>query len=81
METDSFRDGMERLLAWAGNKRTAIMCSEVLWWRCHRALIADYLKVQGAIVLHITSRETSAVHPYTSAAHVIDGKLSYAALQ
>ena len=81
METDPFRDGMDRLLASARDKRTAIMCSEVLWWRCHRALIADYLKVRGASVLHIISREKSAVHPYTSAARVIDGKLSYAALQ
>lgn len=81
METGPFRDGMERLLASARNKRTAIMCSEVLWWRCHRALIADYLKVRGVSVWHILSREKSAVHPYTSAARVINGKLSYAALQ
>ena len=37
-----------------GRERTcAIMCSEVLWWRCHRRIIADYLLVEGAMVFHV----------------------------
>ena len=80
MESDEFRSGIERLLGLARDKRTAVMCSEVLWWRCHRALIADYLKAKGVSVVHILSPEKSAAHPYTSAARVVDGQLSYAGL-
>ncbi len=79
METAAFHAGIERLLALAQRKRTAIMCSEAVWWRCHRALIADYLKSTGVCVRHIISGTDSAVHPYTSAARFEDGKLSYAA--
>ena len=78
MESDSFRSGIERLLELAQNRRTAVMCSEVLWWRRHRALIADYLKARGVSVTHILGPEKSAAHPYTSAARIVGGKLSYA---
>lgn len=77
METEDFREGVERLLETAGNRRTAIMCAEAVWWRCHRSLIADYLKAQGVTVLHITSAGKSEEHPFTSAARIINGELSY----
>lgn len=79
METAEFRSGIESLLETAGRKRTVMMCSEAVWWRCHRALIADFLKVRGVAVEHILSRDKSSNHPYTSAARVTAGKLSYAA--
>src|SRR6185436_17340174 len=44
METPEFRGGIERLEKLAVGKRTAVMCAEVLWWQCHRALISDYEK-------------------------------------
>ena len=77
METDAFRTGIERLAKLARKKRTAIMCSEAVWWRCHRSLIADYLKVRGAEVRHIMGVGQIAEHPYTSAARVVDGRLLY----
>jgi uncharacterized protein (DUF488 family) len=80
METENFREGVGSLLAGAREKRTAIMCAEALWWRCHRSLIADYLKVRGSLVLHIVSATAAEEHPYTSAARVLEGELSYAAL-
>ena len=55
MMTEAFRGGIERLLELAKGKRTAIMCAELLWWRCHRSLIADYLKAQGHTVLNIVN--------------------------
>jgi uncharacterized protein (DUF488 family) len=58
---------------------TAIMCAESRWWRCHRALIADYFTVQGVTVIHIMAEAASRVHPFTAAAHLRDGRLSYAA--
>jgi len=77
METEEFRRGVEELLGYAREKRTAIMCSEAVWWRCHRALVADFLKAAGVTVLHIMSPTSVKPHPYTSAARIIDGRLSY----
>jgi len=77
METEAFREGIERLLEFARDRRTAVMCAEAVWWRCHRSLIADYLKALGVIVTHILGEEKSEAHPYTSAAQIVNGKLSY----
>lgn len=77
MRTPEFAAGMERLAALASTKRTAIMCSEAVWWRCHRGLIADWLKVRGVRVLHIVDARHVVEHPYTSAAHVTNGELDY----
>lgn len=79
MESDEFRAGIERLLAAARRGRTAIMCAEALWWRCHRALIADYLKADGSCVKHIMDGTAVQVHPYTSAARIVNGRLTYVA--
>lgn len=81
METPAFEAGMQRFLALAGEKRTALMCAEAVWWRCHRGLISDWLKVRGVEVLHVTSAEPASEHPYTAAAAVVDGRLSYAGEQ
>ena len=77
MLTPDFERGMERLLELAAQKRTAIMCAELLWWRCHRALIADYLKSKGIKVTHILGAGKIEEHPYTSAARLAGGKLTY----
>src|SRR5580765_7009374 len=42
METEDFRRGITRLLDVARTNRAAVMCSEAVWWRCHRSLISDY---------------------------------------
>lgn len=77
MGTPEFLKGIDRLLAHAEKQRTAIMCSEAVWWRCHRAMIADHLKSIGRDVYHIMSPGSNPPHPYTSAAKIRDGKLSY----
>jgi len=77
METKEFREGIEQLLARAAAQRLAIVCSEAVWWRCHRSLISDYLKVQGIEVIHIMGAGKSEPHPFTSAARVVKGELSY----
>jgi uncharacterized protein (DUF488 family) len=80
METDEFRRGVERLLALAREEGpAAVMCAEAVWWRCHRSLISDYLKARGIEVMHILDADKIEPHPYTSAAHIVNGKLSYAA--
>ena len=78
METKQFQKRIERLLNVAEETGpTAIMCAEAVWWRCHRSLIADYLKVRGVEVLHILGANKIEPHPYTSAARIVDGVLSY----
>ena len=77
MDTEEFREGIERLLGLARESRTAIMCAEAVWWKCHRSLIADYLKVRGVTVLHILGEGKSEEHPFTSAARIVKGELSY----
>lgn len=79
MDTEPFRAGLERLVTLARANRTAIMCAEALWWQCHRALISDYLKAAGATVRHILTPNKVEEHPFTSAARLINGRLSYAA--
>ena len=68
-------DGWEAVTPW----NIAIMCAEAVWWRCHRSLIADYLKARGVEVLHILSANKVEPHPYTSAARIVNGALSYEA--
>ncbi|MGH8495388.1 MAG: DUF488 family protein [Gammaproteobacteria bacterium] len=77
MGTAEYRAAVGRLLSLAAEKRTALLCAEALWWRCHRALIADDLKARGLSVHHIMGGREPVEHPYTSAARVVDGKLAY----
>jgi uncharacterized protein (DUF488 family) len=80
METEEFEQGIQKLRELARKSRTAVMCAEALWWRCHRSLIADYLKALGATVIHVSDEKQTEIHPYTSAARVIHGQLSYKGL-
>lgn len=80
MESEEFKLGIEDLLEIGSKERTVIMCAEALWWRCHRSLIADYLKANGSTVIHILNEQKTEPHPYTSAARIVDGRLSYEGL-
>lgn len=77
MQTEAFHQGIQRLQALASKRRTAIMCAEAVWWRCHRGMISDIFKLHGTRVLHIMGPGAPTEHPYTSAAHVVDGHLDY----
>ncbi len=79
MDTPGFEEGIEILLDLAEKKRTAVMCAEAVWWRCHRSMIADYLKSKGAIVEHIMGEKKNVTHPFTSAASLKNGRLYYGA--
>lgn len=79
MATECFADGLDRLVNVASGLRTSILCAESLWWRCHRGLIADALRSLGFDVVHIVGAGAAAAHPYTAAARLVRGRLSYAA--
>lgn len=80
METAEFQEGIKVLLELARQSRTTVMCAEAVWWRCHRSLIADYLKAQGHAVIHIMDANKTEEHPFTAAASIVEGKLSYRGL-
>jgi uncharacterized protein (DUF488 family) len=77
METETFGNAITPLIALAQQQRTAYMCSEAVWWRCHRSLVSDYLKAHGWTVLHIMDAEKATEHPYTAAARAVQGNLFY----
>ena len=79
METDEFKNGVRELLELASSKRVAVMCDEAVWWRCHRSLLADYLKAEGHEVVHILDEKKTEEHPFTSAAKIVNGTLDYSA--
>ena len=80
MESDEFRNAVKELLQLASQRRVAVMCAEAVWWRCHRSLISDYLKAAGHTVIHVINESKTEEHPFTSAARIVDGELSYRGL-
>ncbi|MEO8932726.1 MAG: DUF488 domain-containing protein [Xanthomarina sp.] len=77
METQNFKEALIKLENFAIKKRTVMMCSEAVWWRCHRSMIADALKAQGWQVLHIMGLNKDTEHPYTKPAKIVEGQLTY----
>ena len=78
METEEFRKGVDRLVQLAPESGpAALMCAEAVWWRCHRALISDFLKARGVEVTHIVDLAKTEPHPFTSAARIVNGELTY----
>lgn len=77
METENFHKGIEGLIALAQKQTTAYMCSEAVWWRCHRSMVSDYLKAKGWKVMHIMALGRAEEHPYTSPARVVGNSVLY----
>jgi uncharacterized protein (DUF488 family) len=77
METEDFRNAVSKLEELASAKRTAYMCSEAVWWSCHRSMISDHLKANGWKVMHIMDINKAKEHPYTAPARIIEGRLTY----
>lgn len=65
--SDSFRCGLERLIDLGRSRRCAMMCSEAVWWRCHRRIVADHLIARGESVFHLMG------HDRIEAAHLTEG--------
>ena len=78
--TEDFKIGFDRLLALGQETRCAIMCSEAVWWRCHRRIISDHLLANGEQVFHLmgSDRIDPAV-PTDSAVFHDDGSVTYPA--
>ena len=73
----AFRDGLAELRAKGQRERCAVMCSEAVWWRCHRRIIADWLLAAGEDVRHIMEGRIEAAHLTAGAQIGADGQISY----
>lgn len=75
---ETFHAGLTHLRELGCTARCAIMCSEAVWWRCHRRIIADYLLAAGERVFHILGPGTIKVAQMTNGAQVgAGGTLTY----
>ena len=61
----------------AEKKRTAIMCSERIPWRCHRKIISDFMVAKGFQVIHLIEHDWTAVHKLSKCAKIVNGELIY----
>jgi uncharacterized protein (DUF488 family) len=77
MESGEFKQGIERLESIALRESTAYMCSEAVWWKCHRSLVSDCLKARGWKVLHIMNSVKEEEHPFTKPARIVGDELRY----
>jgi uncharacterized protein (DUF488 family) len=77
MLSAKFQNAAARLIEKAEEQRTAIMCAELLYFRCHRMLVSDYLVSLGHKVLHIQDEKPPKEHALTKDARILDGKLVY----
>jgi uncharacterized protein (DUF488 family) len=76
MRTTEFHAALDELIELGAKKRTVIMCSEAVPWRCHRTLVSDALTARGVQVEHIMDAGVSP-HRLTRFAVVEDGEVSY----
>ncbi len=77
MLTPEFAQAASELIALAENSRTAYMCAERLYFRCHRMMVSDYLTAHGHEVLHIDAEDPVKPHTLMAEARIIDGQLIY----
>ena len=80
MATEQFRSGVRELLSAAAKTRTAFMCAEKLFWRCHRRLLSDYLTAQGVQIVHIMDPRKTSIHTLTPGTIVTESGIIYPAL-
>jgi uncharacterized protein (DUF488 family) len=77
MLTPEFTQAASELVALAEKSRTAYMCAERLYFRCHRMMVSDYLTAHGHEVLHIDAEGPVKPHILMAEARIIDGQLIY----
>ena len=80
MATPPFQQAVERLLAWAGDQPTAVMCAEAVYWRCHRHLLADALAARGTDVRHILDASKARPHRIHELARIEGFEVCYPGL-
>lgn len=77
LASEEFAAGLFDLLVLANGLRTAVMCAELLWWRCHRRLVADVLVSLGIEVVHIRDERVAERHRLAPPGRIERGRLVY----
>lgn len=77
--SDAFAAGLAELIAMGSERPVAIMCSEAVWWRCHRRIITDHLIARGERVCHLIGADKVEPARLSEGARMIDGRLAYPA--
>lgn len=79
METADFESGLQELRRLTAQGTVALMCAEIVPWRCHRSLVSDVLTVRGADVRHIIGSAAPGPHRLTAFARVAGDGVTYPA--
>ena len=80
--TDEFHGGLDELIGLGRERRVAMMCSEAVWWRCHRRIVADHLLTRGESVFHLMGHDRVEPATLTPAAEPRpDGAVGYPAAE
>lgn len=77
--SDAFAAGLDELIAMGSERPIAIMCSEAVWWRCHRRIIADHLIARGERVYHLMGADKVEPARLSEGARIVAGRLAYPA--
>ncbi len=77
LQSAAFAGALDALLAYAAERRVAILCAERSWRRCHRGLIADALSLRGVEVIHILDARHVEPHVLNPAVRLVDGRIVY----
>lgn len=75
--TPAFQKGLDELITLGQTKRCAMMCSEAVWWRCHRRIVADHLLARGISVFHLMGTNKVEAASLTKGALAHDGTVTY----
>lgn len=68
--SEEFRHDFDQLVEWGGKTRCVLMCSEAVWWRCHRRIIADNLLAHDFVVTHVMGKNQTAAAELSAGAVV-----------
>ena len=75
--TPAFQDGLSKLIALGRKQTCAMMCSEAVWWRCHRRIVSDHLLARGETVFHLMGTDKIDMATLTKGALVLDRSVTY----
>ncbi|EAQ04666.1 hypothetical protein OB2597_05270 [Pseudooceanicola batsensis HTCC2597] len=76
--SDDFQQALADLEQLGRDQSLAMMCSEAVWWRCHRRIITDYLLLHGHKVQHLMAPgRIDAARPSEGARLRNDGTVIY----
>jgi uncharacterized protein (DUF488 family) len=75
--SDEFRSALEDLIELGRSRPLAFMCSEAVWWRCHRRIIADHLIARGETVLHLMGSDKAEPAQLSEGAQALGAHVTY----